>query len=310
MSKVLVTGASGFIGSALCNTLFARDIPFVGAVRKKSMHTQFEVGDLTPGTRWSEALIGCDVVVHLAARVHVMADNSSDPLSAFREMNVNMTLNLARQAAEQGIRRFVFVSSVKVNGDETSDRAFTAFDSPAPADPYGQSKLEAENALMELSRRTGLEVVIIRPPLVYGPGVGANFSKLMKLVKAGVPLPFSSIRNRRSIVALDNLVDLLIAATQHPAAPGHTFLVSDNNDISTPDLMRMISRNMGNNLCLFPVPVSLLSAAAAIAGKSPEASRLIGSLQVDIRHTMATLDWNPVVDMESAVNRTVAHFLS
>lgn len=310
MYKIFVTGANGFVGSSLCKILKYREIPFASAVRKATTESQFEIGELTEATNWSDALSGWDVVIHLAARVHVMNDKSNNPLLAFRAVNVDATLNLARQAIRSGIKRFVFVSSVKVNGEETTSKSFTAFDEPAPLDPYGQSKLEAEIALMELSRTTGLEVVIIRPPLVYGPGVRANFLKLMQLVKMGVPLPLGAIHNRRSMVALDNLVDLLITCTHHPAAAGQTFMVSDDNDVSISELLRMLASAMGKRSLLLPVPAGIIAGAAALLGKSAVASRLLESLQVDITHTKSTLGWQPVVTMQESLNKTVAHFLA
>lgn len=309
MTKILVTGANGFVGSALCATLAERDISYTAALRSKGGGAHdVAVGDLNAMTDWSHALDGCDSVVHLAARVHVMHDTSSNPLTAFRLVNVDATMNLARQAVAAGVKRFVFVSSIKVNGEATTDRPFTAFDRPAPDDPYGQSKLEAETALQELARQTGLELVIVRPPLVYGPGVRANFHSLMKLVSLGLPLPLGAVGNRRSMVALDNLVDLLILCCSHPAASGQVFLVSDNNDVGITDLLRMLAAAMQKRSLLLPVPAAWLAAAARLAGKSSAADRLLGSLQVDVQHTMQTLSWRPISSMEAALRKTVAPF--
>ncbi|MEO8600870.1 MAG: SDR family oxidoreductase [bacterium] len=310
MPKILVTGANGFVGSALCAALLKKEIDIIAAVRTKSRNDDFPIGDLSASTDWLPALAGCSAIIHLAARVHVMNDTSSDTLTDFRAVNVDATFNLAKQAAQCGVKRFVFVSSVKVNGEETISKLFTAFDEPAPLDSYGQSKLEAEIALRELSRDTGLEVVIIRPPLVYGPGVRANFLKLMQLVKMGVPLPLGAIHNRRSMVALDNLVDLLITCTHHPAAAGHTFMVSDDNDVSISELLRMLASVMGKRSLLLPVPARIIAGAAAVLGKSAVASRLLGSLQVDINHTKSTLGWVPVVTMQESLDKTVADFLA
>lgn len=310
MSKILVTGANGFVGSALCEALLKKEKHVIQTVRTKSRENECAIGDLSASTDWSSALAGCNTVIHLAARVHVMNDKSTDPLAAFRAVNVDATMNLARQAVKNGVKRFVFVSSVKVNGEETTGTPFTAFDKPAPTDPYGQSKLEANIALMELSRMTGLDVVIIRPPLVYGPGVRANFLRLMQLVKMGVPLPLGAIHNRRSMVSLDNLVDLLITCADHPAAAGQTFMVSDDDDVSISELLRMMSSAMGKRSLLLPVPAGLIAGAAALLGKSAMASRLLGSLQVDITHTKSTLDWAPVATMQASLNKTVAHFLA
>ncbi|GGI54442.1 hypothetical protein GCM10011430_16160 [Oxalicibacterium solurbis] len=234
----------------------------------------------------------------------------ADPLAVFRTVNVDATKDLARQAARHGVHRFVFVSSIKVNGEMTQYASFKASDVPAPLDAYGQSKLEAELALQQISRETGLEVVIVRPPLVYGPGVGANFLRLMQLVQKGIPLPLGAIHNLRSLVALDNLVDLLIVCAENLAAAGRTFLVSDDHDVSTPELVRMLATAMGRRARLVPVPVGCLAAGAALLGKSAAADRLLGSLQVDIRETRSVLGWEPVVSTEEAIGATVAHFLS
>ncbi|MDN2708432.1 SDR family oxidoreductase [Janthinobacterium sp. SUN118] len=309
MSNILVTGASGFVGTALCAELERRSIACTAAVRKASNPAQLAVGELSATTDWSQALAGCDAVIHLAARVHVMNDTSDDPLAAFRAVNVAASVHLARQAAQHGVKRFVFVSSVKVNGEATGTRPFTAFDTGAPQDPYGQSKLEAELALKEVALATGLELVIVRPPLVYGPGVRANFMRLMQLAKIGLPLPLGAIHNQRSMVALDNLVDLLILCCRHPAAPGQTFMVSDDHDVSIGELLRMLASGMGKRTWLMPVPAGLIQRCAALLGKKAVADRLLGSLQVDIAHTKATLGWKPVLDIQESINKTVAHFL-
>lgn len=309
MSNILVTGASGFVGTALCVELERLSIACTAAVRKASNPAQLAVGELSTTTDWSQALAGCDAVIHLAARVHVMNDTSDDPLAAFRAVNVAASVHLARQAAQHGVKRFVFVSSVKVNGEATGTRSFTAFDAGAPQDPYGQSKLEAELALKEVALATGLELVIVRPPLVYGPGVRANFMRLMQLAKIGLPLPLGAIHNQRSMVALDNLVDLLILCCRHPAAPGQTFMVSDDHDVSIGELLRMLASGMGKRIWLIPVPAGLIQRCAALLGKKAVADRLLGSLQVDIAHTKATLGWKPVLDIQESINKTVAYFL-
>lgn len=311
MNGILITGANGFVGRALCNALRGRDISFVPAVRRVAERGQIEVGELSAQTRWDEALSGCDVVIHLAARVHMMQENAADPLAAYLTVNRDATLNLARQAAQAGVRRFVFVSSVKVNGEHTVlGRPFSASDIPHPQDAYGQSKLEAETGLAELARETGLEVAIVRPPLVYGPGVGANFLRLMKLVRQGMPLPLGAVENRRSMVALDNLIDLLILCAHHSAAAGQTFLVSDGQDVSTPELIRMLASSMGRRATLLPVPEKVLAGAAAMLGKRTAAERLLGSLQVEISHIRTTLGWEPRISMREAIDATVAHFVS
>ena len=306
---ILVTGSNGFVGSALCATLRARGVGVRAAVRKSATNEQVNVGDLNGGTDWRLALAGCSTVIHLAARVHVMADTEQDPMRAYREVNVDATMNLARQAVQAGVRRLVFVSSVKVNGEATHAQPFRSADIPMPGDPYGQSKLEAEQALQQYARETGLEVVIVRPPLVYGPGVKANFLNLMKLVRLGAPLPFGSIKNYRSMVALANLVDLLIVCTTHPSAPGEVFMVSDGHDLNTADLVRMIANAMRRRLWLVPVPPWLLAGAAKLVGKASIADRLLGTLQVDIENTQAKLKWEPVMAPQAAIDQTVAHFL-
>jgi UDP-glucose 4-epimerase len=283
---------------------------FRAAVRKGGQQGQVAVGDLNGATDWRQALIGCTTVIHLAARVHVMSDTVEDPLAAYREVNVDATLQLARQAANAGVTRFVFVSSVKVNGEGTKGTPYTADDRPAPCDPYGQSKMEAEAALLALGRETGLEVAIVRPPLVYGPGVKANFLNLVKLVRMGLPLPFGRATGRRSMVALDNLVDLLITCATHPNAQGSIFMVSDGQDVNVGDLVRMIGNAMGRKVFLLPIPPSLLRFTAGLLGRSAVTDRLFGSLQVDIRATEERLQWKPVMSPQLAINKTVTHFLN
>jgi nucleoside-diphosphate-sugar epimerase len=310
MHTILVTGANGFVGSALCDALNLRQLRFIGSVREKTTSYQHQIGPMTATTDWSGALDGCDVLIHLAARVHVMNEQAGGALASYREVNVHSTVNLARQALAMDVKRFIFVSSIKVNGEETTSHPFTAFDVPAPLDPYGESKLEAEIALRKLSQGTGLEVVIVRPPLVYGPGVRANFLKLMRLVKMGLPLPFGSVHNRRSMVAIDNLIDLLITCVHHPAAAGQTFMVSDDNDVSISELLCMLSAPMGKRPLLFPFPRKLIGGIAALLGKSTMANRLLGSLEVDISHTKSTLGWQPAVTMQEELDKTVAYFLA
>ncbi len=311
MNKILVTGANGFVGSRLCKTLDARGIDFVGAVRKAGTHGLLAVGDLNAETSWSAALTDCDVVIHLAARVHVMKDRESDPFAVFRMVNVDATLNLARQAVAAGVKRFVFVSSVKVNGEETAPGIpFNPFDAAAPLDDYGRSKWEAEVALRELAHTSGLEVVIVRPPLVYGPGVRANFLRLMQLLKTGIPLPLGAINNLRSMVAVDNLVDLLIKCSFHPAAPGQVFMVSDDRDVAVSELLRMLATAMGKPARLLAMPSGLLAGFAALVGQTAVANRLLSSLQVDIAHTKSTLQWQPPISMERALEQTVTDYLT
>lgn len=307
---ILVTGSTGFVGSALCDTLRARGSGVRAAVRHGAGDGQVNVGNLDGHTDWRAALAGCSTVIHLAARVHVMQDTEQDPMRAYREVNVDATVNLARQARAAGVQRFVFVSSVKVNGEATGAQPYRASDPPHPVDPYGVSKLEAEQALQQCARESGLDVVIVRPPLVYGPGVKANFRNLMKLVHLGVPLPFGRVGNYRSMVALDNLVDLLIVCSSHPHAPGEIFMVSDGHDLNIAELVTLIASAMRKKLWLLPIPPAFLTRAAALLGKAAIADRLLGTLQVDIENTKAKLEWAPVVAPQAAIDKTVAYYLA
>jgi len=271
-----------------------------------------KIGDLSSEFNWLPGLAGVDVVVHTAARVHVMRDAASDPMLAFRAMNVQATLNLARQAAGAGVHRFVFLSSIKVNGESTKEnQAFTADDIPAPMDFYGISKLEAEQGLHEIALQTGMQIVIIRPPLVYGPGVKANFQEMMRWLSFGIPLPFGAVqKNHRSLVALDNLVDLIRVCTQHPDAANQIFLVSDGEDLSTTALLRRLAYAMGKSACLVPVPPLVLRWVAAVAGKKAVAMRLCESLQLDISKTRRLLGWKPVVNTDTGLQLTADYFNS
>ncbi len=310
----LVTGANGFVGSALCARLRKDGAPVRGAVRSSNMRSGGTEGvtidGLASDTDWSEALKNVEQVVHLAARVHVMNDKSSDPLAEFRRVNVEGTAALARQAAAAGVRRFVFLSSVKVNGEFTeAGQPFTADDVPAPEDPYGVSKHEAEQLLRQIAGETGMEVVIIRPPLVYGPGVKANFESMMRWLARGVPLPLAAVtRNRRSLVALDNLVDLIVTCLNHPAAANRTFLVSDGEDLSTAQLLKRMSAAMGKPARLFYVPPGLLKLGATLLNKPGIYQRLCGSLQLDITKASQLLDWTPPVSVDEGLRRAAEGF--
>ena len=306
--KVLITGINGWVASALARHCRARGMQVRGSARSQTGPDVIGVGDINADTEWAAALDGCEVVFHLAARVHVMRETAADPLAAFREVNTAGTLRLARQAAAAGVRRFVFVSSVKVNGEQTAPgNPFRRDDAPNPQDPYGISKREAEDGLRTIAAQTGMEVVIVRPPLVYGLGVKANFATLMHAVRRGLPLPLASVtHNRRSLVALDNLVDLLITCIDHPAAANQTFLVSDGEDLSTAHLLHRLGDAMGRPARLLPCPPALLQFGAALLGKRDVAQRLLGNLQVDITHTRETLGWTPPISVDEGLRRAVA----
>ncbi len=306
---VLVSGATGFVGSALCARLLRDAVSVRGAVRTlHSRHGSTEsiaIGHLSAETDWTSALRNVEQVVHLAARVHMMHDTSSDPLAEFRRVNVDGTANLARQAAAAGVQRFVFLSSIKVNGESTElEQPFTADDVPAPQDPYGISKHEAAQVLVQIALDTGMEVVIIRPPLVYGPGVKAYFESMMKWLARGVPLPLAGVtENRRSLVALDNLVDLIVTCLNHPAAANQTFLVSDGEDLSTAELLKRMGTAMGHPARLFYLPPALLKLGATMLNKPGIYQRLCGSLQLDIAKTRLLLDWTPPVSVDEGLRR-------
>ena len=287
----------------------------VAAVRMKPIEWLYhypvvEVGDLEANTDWSVALIGVSSVVHAAARVHVMKDQSINPLVEFRRVNVAGTLNLAQQAAAAGVKRFVFISSIKVNGELTQiGQPFTEKDRAAPVDAYGISKYEAEVGLRRIAKENGMEVVIIRPVLVYGPGVKGNFLSMMRWLRKGIPLPFGAINNSRSLVALDNLVDLIVTCLHHPAAANKTFLVSDGEDISTTQLLKYAASAMGVSSRLMPVPALMIQVAAKLLGKGEVAQRLCGNLQVDISKARQLLGWVPPISVKEGLRRVVKGYV-
>ena len=291
MKKVFITGSNGFVGKNLTKALDKNGISYVAGNR-------LIYGDIISQSSWQTLLQGCEVVVHLAARVHVMEETEADPLIAFRKMNVEATLKLAKAAKELGVKRFIYLSSIKVNGEETNDFAYSASDTPKPLDPYGVSKMEAEQELIKLNEPGIFEIVIIRPPLVYGPGVKANFEKLFWLVKKDLPIPFGRVTNKRSLVSVFNLCDLIICCIDHPNAAGETFLVSDDKDYSLKDLIVLMAKTEGKFPHLLPVPVSMMKFAATMLGKKSYANRLFGNLHVDIAKTKSLLSWNPPFTFE------------
>jgi nucleoside-diphosphate-sugar epimerase len=305
---VLVTGANGFVGRALCAILPRHGLRIRRAVRRADQRgDSVAVGNIDALTDWTAALDGVDAVIHLAALTHDTLDPTPHGLDDYRRINVSGTRRLAEQAAAQGVRRLIFMSSVKVNGESTQARPFRESDLPHPQDAYGITKLEAERALAELSRESSLETVVLRPPLVYGPGVKGNFLRLMGLLARGVPLPFASIRNRRSLIFVDNLGDGIVTALRSPQAAGRTYLVSDGEAVSTPDLLRHMARALGHDARLLPCPPVLLRAAGALIGRPGEVARLTGSLEVDAACIRRELGWAPPYAPEHGFRET-AHW--
>lgn len=310
MTNTLVTGGNGFVGRALVSVL--QELTVRRALRQPAADFRpgdFIVGDIGPGTDWRPALAGVDCVVHLAARTHVLKD-TTNPLLEYRRINVEATHNLAQQAAVAGVRRFVFLSSVKVNGDTTVGRPFTEDDPPRPEDAYGITKCEAEDALRRISANTGMEIVILRPPLVYGPGVKGNFLRLMHGIGWGMPLPLGSIFNRRTLIYVGNLVDAIIAAAESPVAAGKTYLVGDSEDVSTPELIQSIAAAMHVHPHLFSCPRVLLMSGATVLGKREEMRRLAGSLQIDSSRIRHELQWNPRFRLAQGLTETAQWYYS
>lgn len=311
--NVLLTGASGFLGSRLAIALnYKPDINLTAAVRSRidnSAINIFEFQNLDANTDWSAALFNQLVVIHAAARAHIMKDQVPDSLEKYRRVNVDGTLNLARQAAAAGVKRFIFISSIKVNGEQTSlGQPFRADDTAAPEDGYGISKWEAEQGLKKIAAETGMEVVIVRPPLVYGPNVKGNFASMIKLVERGFPLPLGAIHNQRSLVALDNLVDLIITCIYQPAAANQVFLAGDGQDLSTTELLRLVANAACKPSRLIPIPSSLLMLAVTLFGKKTVAQRLLGSLQVDISKARDLLGWEPPISVEEGLRRCFSRY--
>jgi len=309
---IALTGGTGFLGNSLLGTAIDKSIKCFGRSKPSSvLESFFYQGEIDSITNYSTFIKDVDCVIHCAARVHVMVDDSSAPLEEFREVNTHGTLNLARQAADAGVKRFVFISSIKVNGESTElGLPFKPDDSFIPTDPYGLSKYEAEVGLRKLAMETGMEVVIIRPPLVYGPGVKANFASMMKWTNKGLPLPLGGINgNKRSLVSVDNLVDLIIACIDHPNAANQTFLVSDDDDVSTTQLLANMATALDVPNRLLPVPSSWFVLAAKLIGKPAISQRLCGSLQVDITKTKQLLNWKPRFSSAECMKKTADAFL-
>lgn len=314
--RVLVTGAGGFVGRVVCAQLLAKSYCVRGTVRECGRHQlddridAVQVASVDENTDWSEALANIDVVIHLAARVHIMDDDSKNPLEEFRRVNTAGTEHLARIAAAVGVKRMVYVSSIKVNGDATlGEKKLSESGEASPQDPYGISKWEAEKALHRVSQETGLEVVSVRPPLVYGPGVKGNFAQMMSILAKDIPLPLASVHNRRSLIYVDNLVDALILCATHPAVAGQTYLVSDGN-VSTSDLLRQLGVAMGKPARLFYFPQFLLKLAGRLVGKSAQIERLLGSLQVDSSKIRRELGWKPPFTLQEGIRITGQSFLN
>ncbi|EKF9168903.1 SDR family oxidoreductase [Vibrio cholerae] len=307
--KILLTGATGFVGQQILRQLPQQARVFGRTKPARDCH--FFAGELSANTDYRAALSGVDVVIHCAARAHVMNETATNAAELYQDINTHATLALAKQAATSSVKRFIFISSIKVNGESTSGRMpFTSSDQPCTSDHYGQSKLEAENRLKDLAAKTGLEVVIIRPTLVYGLGVKANFASLMRLISKGMPLPFGCIaKNKRSLVSVDNLVDLIITCIDHPKAANQVFLVSDDHDVSTSEMVRELAIALGKPTWQLPVPIWCYKLFGKLFGKSDIVDRLTGSLQVDISHTKETLGWKPPQTLQEGFKQTAQAFL-
>jgi nucleoside-diphosphate-sugar epimerase len=307
---ILVTGANGFVGQALCAALVKQGFSVRAAVRDSA---KFKIAgceivilpSMEEDIDWTNTLVDVDTIIHLAARVHVMQDNASNPLHEFRKVNLYATEHLAKSAAAKNVKRLVYVSSIKVNGEETVEGCkFTEQSRPAPQDPYGISKYEAELSLNKIASESALEVVIVRPPLVYGPGVKGNFAQMVSMIKKGIPLPFLAVNNLRSLIYIDNFVSALILCAVHADATGKTFLVSDGDDVSTADLIKRLGVSLGRPARLFALPLSILKAVGFLFGKSSQIERLIGSLQIDSTKIREELGWKPQVTVYKGLELT------
>jgi len=317
---VLVTGANGFVGTAVCRALREKGRTVRAAVRGKAAQEALNavfpdlpcvsVGDIGPDTAWTPALDGCGVVVHLAARVHIMSDTAADPLTEFRRLNRDATRQLAESAAQAGVQRFIFVSTIKVNGEATSGSGFTENDRPAPEDPYAVSKWEAEQAIAEIGSTSGMRYVILRPPLMYGPGVGANFLRVLRAVDQGDPVALGSVRNRRSLLYVGNLADAIVTCLDHPAAADRTYLVADSEDVSTSELFRRVGTALQRPARLINVPVFLLRLGASLLGRGAEVSRVTGDLVVDGSAIRRELGWQPRYTMQEGLEETARWYRS
>jgi nucleoside-diphosphate-sugar epimerase len=312
---ILVTGSSGFVGQALTKILLhtGHDVRGVARTSTKGLaEPNFEfvpIDDFSKVANWQTLLANVDTIVHTIARVHIMDDKVINPLDEFRKLNVQATINLAAQAAAKGVKRFVFISSIKVNGESTQDeKPFLETDNTVPSDPYGLSKLEAEQGLLAIAEQTKMEVVIIRPPLIYGPEVKANFANMMRWVKLGVPLPFGNVGNKRSLIALENLIDFIIRCIEHPRAANEIFLISDGQAVSTTELMQKVAKAFGKKERLIPIPVSLMKFTASLLGKQALAIRLFGSLEVDSTKARNLLDWQPVITIDEQLKKMAEVF--
>ena len=310
-SRILVTGATGFVGRALLRRLVADGRRVRAATRgtPAALAAQAEavaVGDIGPDTDWRAALAGIDAIVHLAARAHVLRESSADLHARYHAVNTLGALRLAEAAAAAGVRRFVFLSSARVHGGRSTGAPFTESSPLVAEDPYGRSKVDAERGLASLASGTQLEPVILRPPLVYGPEASGNFARLVALVARGVPLPLGAVRNRRSLVYVENLVDAIVRSLDHPSAAGETFMVSDGEDVSTPELIRRIARALGRPARLVPVPPALLRLGGALAGRSDDVARLLDDLVIDRSKIRAFLGWSPVFTLDEGLAQTAA----